>query len=324
MRKTLLAATAAIAVSAGSAAAQTTWDMPTPYADSIFHTANIIQFAEDVADVTGGELTINVHSAGSLYAHPDIFDAVLTQQVEIGEVLISLLANEDAIYGVDSVPFLATSYDDARVLWEVSRPYVEARLEAEGMMLLFAVPWPAQGLYTANAVEDMSAMSGVPFRAYNAATARIAELLGAVPTQVEVPEIPQAFATGIVEAMITSPSTGVSSSAWDFVDYYYDTQAWLPKNMVIVSIDAFEALPEAVQEGLLAAAAEAETRGWEMSQAEATEKTQILVDNGIQVSAPSETLSGQLAEIGATMAQEWIDNAGEDGAAIVDAFRAAQ
>ena len=259
-----------------------------------------------------------------LYAHPDIFDAVLTQQVEIGEVLISLLANEDAIYGVDSVPFLATSYDDARVLWEVSRPYVEARLEADGMMLLFAVPWPAQGLYTANAVDDMSAMSGIPFRAYNAATARIAQLLGAVPTQVEVPEIPQAFATGIVEAMMTSPSTGVSSSAWDFVDYYYDTQAWLPKNMVIVSIDAFEALPEPVRQGLLAAAEEAEARGWEMSEAEAAEKTQVLADNGIQVSAPSETLAGQLAEIGATMTEEWIASAGEDGAAIVDGFRASR
>ena len=313
-------AAALVAGAAGSARAET-WNMPTPYADSVFHTMNVQQFADDVGAATGGDLEIIVHSAGSLFAHPEIHDAVLTQQVPIGEMLISLLANEDAVYGVDSVPFLATSYDASYRLWEASRPYVAERLAADGLLLLFAVPWPPQGLYSANAVDSVDDMAGVPFRAYNAGTARVAELMGAVPTQVEVPEVPQAFATGIVEAMMTSPSTGVSTAAWDFVGYYYDTQAWLPKNMVIVNQAAFDSLSADVQAAVLDAAAAAETRGWEMSRAESAEKTAVLADNGIAVRTPGETLAAELAGIGATMTDEWVAQAGEDGAAIIDAFR---
>jgi TRAP-type C4-dicarboxylate transport system substrate-binding protein len=320
MKAIAISGAAAAALLAGAAQAET-WNMPTPYADSVFHTQNVIQFAEEVAAATDGELEIVVHSAGSLFAHPEIHEAVLTRQVPIGEMLISLLANEDAVYGVDSVPFLATSYDAANRLWQASRPYVADRLEEDGLVLLFAVPWPPQGLYATEPVETVADLEGVPFRAYNAATARVAELMGAVPTQVEVPEVPQAFATGIVEAMMTSPSTGVSTAAWDFVDHYYDTQAWLPKNMVIVNREAFEALPAGVQEAVLDAAAEAELRGWEMSRAESEEKTAILAENGIAVSEPSETLEEQLAGIGETMTEEWIEEAGEDGAAIVEAYR---
>jgi TRAP-type C4-dicarboxylate transport system substrate-binding protein len=193
-------------------------------------------------------------------------------------------------------------------------------LAEDGLMLLYAVPWPSQGIYVNQEVESVADMEGVPFRAYNASTSRLAELMGAVPTQVEVPDIPQAFSTGIVEAMITSPSTGANSAAWDYVSHFYDTQAWLPKNMVMVSQDAFDALSEDVQQALLDAAAQAETRGWEMSMAEAEEKKQVLADNGMVVAEPSDALAEGLAEIGETMTAEWLEAAGEDGQAILDAY----
>ena len=316
--------TSAAAVAAGLAVASDAgaaeWNMPTPYADSVFHTMNIVAFAEDVAAATDGELTITVHSAGSLFKHPEIKDAVATGQVEIGEVLISLLSNEDPVYGVDSIPFLATSYADARALWNASRPTIEDLLEEEGVTLLFAVPWPAQGLYTTEVIESAEDMVGVKFRAYNAATSRAAELMGAVPTQVEVPEIPQAFATGIVDAMITSPSTGVSTSAWDFVEYFYTIDAWIPKNMIVVNQRAFDALSPELQDAVLEAAARAEARGWEMSEAETAEKTQILIDNGIAVSEPSPQLAADLDVIGETMTAEWLAGAGDEGTAIIEGF----
>ena len=208
-----------------------------------------------------------------------------------------------------------------KALWEASRRAVEERLAEDGLTLLYAVPWPAQGLYVNQEVDDVSDMAGVPFRAYNATTSRLAELMGAVPTQVEVPEIPQAFSTGIVEAMITSPSTGANSAAWDYVSHFYDTQAWLPKNMVMVNTEAFEGLSEETRQAVLDAAAAAETRGWQMSMEEAEAKKQELADNGMVVADPSEQLTTDLAEIGATMTKEWIDEAGEDGQAILDAYQ---
>lgn len=310
----------ALAMLAVPAVAET-WDMPTPYGDSVFHTQNVMQFAEDVAEATDGELEITVHSAGSLFAHPEIKDSVRRGLAPIGEVLMSRLANEDPIFGIDSIPFLAASYEDAGALWEASRPMVEEKLAEQGLTLLYAVPWPGQSLYTQDEVESTADLQGEAFRAYNTATERLAQLMGAVPTQIETGDIPTAFSTGRVDAMITSPSTGVSSQAWDFVSVYTDIQAWLPKNMIIVNSRAFEALPDEVQTAVMEAAEAAETRGWEMSAAETEAQIATLEENGMTVTTPSETLSGELAEIGETMTQEWLEEAGDEGQSVIDAYQ---
>ncbi|GGB35986.1 exported protein [Roseibium aquae] len=316
----LIAAAAFGLASATVASAQTKWDMPTPYGDSNFHTQNIAQFAEDVAAKTDGSLTIQLHTAGSLVKHPEIKNAVRRGLAPIGEVLISRLSNEDPVFAVDSVPFMANSYDAAWKLYQASKPAVEEKLAEQGLKLLYTVPWPPQGIYAKKEINSLDDMKGLKFRAYNTATERLAQLAGAVPTQIEVSDIPTAFSTGRVDAMITSPSTGANSKAWDFLTHYYDTQAWLPKNMVIVNQSAFDGLSEAEQAAVLEAAAEAETRGWEASKAETESQTAILAENGITVSAPSATLQAEMEAIGETMVGEWEAEAGEQGAAIVRAY----
>ena len=306
------------------AAAQTAWDMPTPYGDTVFHTMNIMQFADDVREATGGQLDITVHSAGSLFGHPEIKDAIRRGLAPIGEILLSRLANENPIFEVDSIPFLADSYADARALWTASRPAVEALLAEQGLTLLYAVPWPGQSLYLNEEVTDPAALQGVTFRAYNTATEQLANILGMVPTQVEAGDIPTAFATGRVAAMMTSPSTGVSSQAWDFTNVYVDVNAWLPKNVIFVNTAALEALPEDQRAALLEAAAAAEARGWEMSEAETATQIATLESNGMTVVQPSEALAAALAAAGEQMASEWLARAGDAGAAVISAYEAAQ
>jgi TRAP-type C4-dicarboxylate transport system substrate-binding protein len=304
----------------GAALAAETWDMPTPYPDNNFHTQNIKQFAEDLAKATDGELNITVHSAGSLIQHPEIKNAVRSGQVPIGEFLLSRLANENAVFEVDSVPFLATSYDDAKQLWEASRKSTAELLGEQGLKILFAVPWPPQGLYADKEINTVEDLKGVKFRAYNTATERLAQLAGAVPTQVEVPDIPQAFATGRVDAMMTSPSTGVESKAWDFVSHFYNTQAYLPKNIVVVNQDTFDGLDPAVQRAVLAAAAKAQERGRQMSMKETETQIAVLEENGMQVQEPGKELAAGLRKIGETMTEEWAKQAGDAGGAILEAY----
>ena len=297
------------------------WDMPTPYGDSTFHTQNIIQFAADVASATDGALDITVHSAGSLIPHAEIKSAVRSRQVPIGEFFLSRLSNEDLAYGIDSQPFVATSYDDAQALWDAQKPIVTALLAEQGLMPLFSVPWPAQGLYTNGEISSVDDLNGLRFRAYNAALEEFATLAGAAPVQVEASDIPQAFSTGQVEAMITSPSTGVNSTAWDFVTHYSPINAWVPKNIVVVNKSVFDGLSEEVQAAVLDAAATAETRGWEMSAAEADAKTAELAANGITVYEPSATLVEGLQGIGAQMLSNWEANASDEALSIVTEFR---
>lgn len=323
VRKNALAALTGMAVGLGmtvGAMAATSWDMPTPYPDKTFHTQNIAIFAEDVAKATGGELTIKIHSAGSLFKHPEIKNAVRGGQVPIGEFFVSLLSNEQAVFGADSQPFLATNYDEAKKLWDAQKPIITTLLDKEGLMPLFSVPWPPQGLYTKKAINTVDDLKGIKFRAYNATLELFANKIGAAPTQVEVPDIPQAFATSQVEAMITSPSTGANSKAWDFVTHYTDIQAWLPKNIVVVSKKSFRKLDEKTQQAILAAAKTAEERGWEMSKKETTEQTAILKENGIIVVTPSAELMAGLKEIGASMLESWKKDAGPEGAELLKAY----
>lgn len=316
----LAAVTAALTFAAGAALAET-WDMPTPYPDATFHTVNIKQFAEDVKAATKGKLEIKVHSAGSLYKHPEIKNAVRGGQVPVGEFFLSLLANENVIFGVDSVPFLATNYDEAKKLWAASRPEIDKLLDKQGLMTLYAVPWPPQGLYTKRAINSMDDLKGLKFRANNPATTRLADLAGMVPTQIEVPDIPQAFATGRVDAMITSPSTGANSKSWDYLSHYYHTQAWVPKNIIVVNKKAFRRLDKDVQKALLETAKQAEERGWKMSMAETDAKLKILRDNKMSVNDPSDALKKGLRAIGEKMTAEWLKDAGADGEAILKAYK---
>lgn len=319
-----LALATALCALAFPAAAQTSWDMPTPYGDTVFHTKNILEFADDVREATGGQLNITVHSAGSLYGHPEIKDSVRRGLAPIGEILLSRLANENPLFEADSIPFLADSYADARALWTASRPAIEALMAEQGLTLLYAVPWPGQSLYLTEEVTDPAALRGVTFRAYNTATEQLANILGMVPTQVEAGDIPTAFATGRVAAMMTSPSTGVSSQAWDYTSVYIDVNAWLPKNVVFVNTEALNALPEDQRTALLAAAAEAETRGWAMSEAETATQIATLKGNGMTVIQPSAALSEALAAAGEQMTSAWLERAGDAGAAVVAAFEAAK
>lgn len=315
------AATAMAGLLSSASAGAVTWDMPTAYAEGSFHTRNIVQFADEVREATNGEIDIKVHSGGSLFGHAEIPDAVRDQLVPVGEFLLSRLANEHHIFALDSLPFVASSYDESKKLWDASRASVAEKLGQEGLTVLFSVPWPGQSLYLHNEITDPAQLQGLSFRSYNVITDNLAGLLGMIPTQVEETDIPTAFSTGRVESMLTSPTTGVNVKAWDFVTHYIDVQAWLPKNVVVVNTAAFDALDEEDREKLMKAAAVAEERGWEMSREETKTAVDKLREGGISILEPSEALVVKLKEVGDVMTQEWLTQAGEGGVAVIEAYR---
>ncbi|WP_299592865.1 TRAP transporter substrate-binding protein [uncultured Tateyamaria sp.] len=310
----------AAALACATASTAQEWDMPTPYGDSTFHTQNIMQFADDVRAATDGGLNITIHSAGSLFPHAEIKGAIRNRSVPLGEFFLSRLSNEDLAFGVDSQPFVATSYEDAARLWAAQEPVITELLAEQGLMPLFSVPWPAQGLYTNGEIATVDDLNGLRFRAYNAALEEFATLAGASPVQIEASNIPQAFATGQVEAMITSPSTGVNSTAWDFVTHYTPINAWVPKNIVVINQRMFDGLDADTQTAVLAAAEAAETRGWEMSAAEAESMTATLAENNITVYEPSADLIEGLQEIGETMLGTWDAAASDSARAVLNAY----
>lgn len=321
MRKILTAAAVMVVASAGTAAAQTKWNMPTAYPDSNYHTQNVRWFAEEVKKATGGKLEIVVHSGASLFKMPEIKRAVQTGQVPIGEILLSAYGNEDPVLEADGLPFLAAGYDQAWKLYQAQRPTLQGNFQKQGLMMLFSVAWPGQGIYSKNPINSLSDFKGVKFRAYNAVTARLAELIGAQPATVQQAEVPQAFSAGVISAMITSGATGVDTKAWEFSKYFYTTEAMHPRNGVLVNQRAFRRLPEEQQRVLLNVAELAEKRGWELMQKVSDDTKATLAKNGMTVAAPPPALQAEYQKIGSAMVAEWEKKAGAPGAAIIKAYR---
>jgi TRAP-type transport system periplasmic protein len=316
----IISAIAALGV-AGAVQAQTRWDMPTPYSEGEFHTRNVKAFAEDVKKATGGALDIAVHSNQSLIKHADTLRAVSTGQVNIAEFLLGQFANEDAVFAADNVPFVAPGYDSAWKFYQAQKPVLEKKLQGRGLKLLYSVAWPGQGLYTRDPLKSAADLKGQKMRTYSPLTSRLAELLGATGVQVQVSDVPQMFATGAMQAMVTSSATGTSTKAWEFVKNYTKTNAWNPKNVVVVNERAFARLPKNQQEGILKAAAAAEPRGWEMSKAREKEGDETLAKNGVAVADANPQLRSALSKIGEQMAAEWEKTAGADGQAILKVYR---
>ena len=311
---------AALALLAGSVQAQTKWDLPAGYAATNFHSVNLQDFANDVDKATGGKLKITVHANGSLFKAPEIKRAVQGGQAQIGEILVSNFSNEWLLYGADALPFLADSYDEAVKLWKVQKPAFEKKLAEQGMVPLYAVPWPPQGIYVKKPINTAADLKGVKWRAYNPQTARIAELVGAQPVTIQAAELSQALATGVVESYMSSGSTGFDTKTYEHIKYWYDTQAWLPKNLVIVNKAALDALDAPTKAAVLKAAADAETRGLAASKKANGESLDKLKANGMNILPPSAALKADMKKVGDTMLKEWLDKAGPEGKTLVDAF----
>lgn len=316
-----LVLTATLVLFAGTSGANTRWDMPTGYPVNNFHTENIQAFADEVEKATVGKLKIIVHPNGSLFKAGEIKRAVQTGQAQIGEIFLSLLANEDPIMGLDGVPLLATSYSEAGKLWRVSRSAIEGRLARQGLKVLYTVPWPPQGLYTNKPLASAADLRGLKLRAHSPAVSRLAELVAAQPVTIQAAELSQALATGTVNAIITSAATGFDIKVWEQLSHFYNIEAWLPKNAVLVNQKALESLDRPTQEILLKAAAAAEIRGWKTSEERTKWHMEQLAARGMKIMAPGEQLKADLAKIGDTMTADWVKAVGADGKAIIDAFR---
>ena len=320
MNNRLLVSTALTLALSSTAMAQTKWDLPAAYPATNFHTENLVQFANDVDKATGGKLKITVHANASLFKANEIKRAVQGGQAQIGEVLLVNFENENPMYGADGIPFLATSYAESKRLSDAQKPFTDKLLAAQGMKLLYAVAWPPQGIYVKKEIASVADMRGLKWRAYSPATGKIAELIGAQPVTIQAAELSQALATGVVESYMSSGSTGYDTKTYESIKFFYDTQAWLPKNAIIVNRKAFDALDAATQAALTKAAADAEVRGWKVSEEKNDWYKKALTEKGMKIMTPSPKLMGDLKQVGAIMLADWQKRAGPDGEAVVAAY----
>jgi TRAP-type C4-dicarboxylate transport system substrate-binding protein len=312
MKAWLIAALAAAGAACAQNAPTTTWKLATGYRAESFHTRNIVQFAQDVERATQGQLRIEVHPDNELFALGEIFHAVSAGKAEAGETIMTSLVKDMPIAGADSIPFVVGTYADAQKLWQLQRPVVEQHFAEKGIKVLYAVPWPPQGLYSNKPISSSADFAGTKMRTYNQTTVRIAEYMKAQPVDVAMVDVNKALVEGRMDNMITSAVTGVENKVWGPIKYYYEINAWFPKNIVFVSAKSFNALPPAQQKAVLKAAADAETRGWAGSQQAMLEATNQLREHGIRIERVSREFDGDIKRLGEKFSREWIRSVGNE------------
>ena len=307
---------------AGTAASAEKWDMPMAYAATNFHSEHGVMFADKVREYTGGAIDITPHHGGSLFGGAEIKRAVQTGQAPIGERFMSAHANEEPILGWENLPFVATSYADNDKLWAAAKDIVNERLSHHNLVTLYTCPWPGQGFYFNQKVNSSADIQGVKFRAYNSATAQIAEKLGMIPVTIEAAEIAQAFATGVAASMISSGSTGYDRKLWEHVSDYYKVNAWFPRNYVFVNKGIWDGLDADTQAAMQKAADETSVSCAAKSAELASWYFEQFVENGMAVQEAGPDFRAELEQIGAEMTAKWLADVGEDGQAILDAYNA--
>lgn len=295
-----------------AAFAQVTWKLATGYRADSFHTQNITTFANDVARATEGALKIEVYPGNSLVSLNDVRQAVQEGRVDAGETIMTSMVKDLSLAGADSVPFVVGSYPDARRLWALQRPTMERLLAQRGLKLLYAVPWPPQGLYSKRPIVVAKDFRGSNMRTYNDTTVRIAQSLGATPVNVAMVDVGKALTDGRIDSMITSAVTGVESRVWDHVRYYYEINAWYPKNIVLVNLKRFNSLPTEARTAVMRAAESAERRGWAASEQAAQESVETLRRNGVKIGATPPGLEREIQRIGERFSSEWVKAVGAD------------
>lgn len=300
-----------------TSAASVEINMATAYAADSFQTINLQQYADEVAKATEGKVLVKLHPAGKLLKPTEIYSGVRNGKAEGGEVIMSSLAKEHPLFGMDALPFIVSGYHDARRMWDISRPAIEKLLSSHGLQLLYAVPWPPQNLYSRKEITAMKDFKGLRMRVYNPASERISELVGAKPVTIQVVDLNTAIAEGKLDLMLTSSWTGVDTKAWTGLRYYYQVNAWFPKNMVFISKKVFDRLDADTRKQMFDAAQVAEQRGWKLSQSTDREYENQLVANRIHVSTIDPFIRRYLDRIGENLAREWLKQAGNDELAVL-------
>ena len=296
------------------------WKLASGYRAESFHGKNLIEFAQDVNKVTNGKLSIELYPNNSLAKLNEIKAAVQDGKAQAGETIMSSMAKEIPTAGADSVPFVVNSYTESLRLWQLQRPGIERAFAARGLKVLYAAPWPPQGLYSKKQVQVEADFSNTKMRTYNPTTVRIAELLGAVSMDVPMVEVGKALSEGRIDNMITSSITGAENKVWSHIKYYYEINAWFPKNIVFVNAAAFKALPADTQAAVQSAADKAQIRGWAMSQTANIDAMSELKANGIKVERLPRALEARLKRLGEKFSREWVSIVGNEANTIFVPF----
>lgn len=305
------------------AAAETRLSLSDVLPDGNFMVENAREFAEAVSDATGGEVVITVNAAGALgFKGPDQLAAVRDGLVDMADINISQQVGLNPMFGAEGVPFLVSSMDELREYHAFLRPEFEALAERYNQKILYMVPSPAQYVYLKKEVQDIGDFRGIPVRGADKNTVDIITSIGMDGVVMPWGELLPALASGRVEGVATSATSGVDGKFWEFLEYIYPTNHTWGSNAVTINLDKWNSLSEDDRAAIEKVATELEPKFWDVSRQGDLDSIAIMTENGMQLVEMSDALKAEISTRAETVQAEFFDRV-PDAKAIVDAYRGA-
>ena len=307
-------------VTSALAAAELT--MSTSLPANNFLVLNAKKFVADAERLSGGNLKITFHTDGVLYKRA-IHKRVLQEgQIDIAEMDFNQYGNEDPMYVLINTPGLVNTLDELRTLWELQKPYFDKLFADRGMRILYVGHWPGQGFYTRNPISTFADIKGQRLRISSIQTKQMGDMLGFNSTILPSAEVPQAFSTGLIDAMFTSAQTGVDTQAWDHVKHFALAVVGSATSGVAINEASFQKLDKESQDALIEAGRLAYERSFPSIEEANVRYMKELEENGMTAGPATDAMMEELARVGASMVDKWRETASPEAIAILDAFYA--
>ncbi|WP_435312017.1 TRAP transporter substrate-binding protein [Primorskyibacter sedentarius] len=321
----ILASGAFVAASlAQVAAAETRLSLSDVLPEGNFMVENAKVFADAVQQATDGEVAITINAAGSLgFKGPDQLAAVRDGLVHMADINISQQVGLNPMFGAEGVPFLVTSMDELKEYHAFLRPEFEKLAGQYNQKILYMVPSPAQYVYLKAEVDDIEDFRGIPVRGADKNTVDIITAIGMDGVVMPWGELLPALASGRVDGVATSATSGVDGKFWEFLDYIYPTNHTWGSNAVTINLDVWNDLDAEDRTAIEAVAADLEPDFWEVSRKGDLNSIATMAENGMTLVPLSDTLKVQIAERAESVQAEFFDRVPQ-ALPVVDAYRASK
>ncbi len=302
LRKCLLIATVAGVAFAGNVK----MDLNAKYGANNFHTKGAQEFSALVKDYTKGTVNITVHPGSSLIKGNPL-KAVKDGTVAMTDMFIPFTSGGGKVFGISALPFIASSYEDAYKLYQISKPAYEKTAKKWNQKLLYSVTWPASGFYSNKKMETISDFKGVKTRTYDKNSAGFVNSAGGNAVALPWGEVYSALRTGMVNSVVTSSSSGKDGKFWEVLNNFTKINYAYPLQAVTINLDYWNSMNKTQQTAVLKAAKEIEESQWKAVRVEDKNALDVMGKNGMNISEANPALKAELDKIANEMLSKYLD-----------------